>query len=136
MHSSLKNYVKHLNSFYKKTPALWEIDFSWDGFKWISDSDRDQNTIAFIRKDKNGESIISLINFAPVNRDEYRIGVSEPGIYKEVFNSDLTEYGGWGNKNKKEIKTEEIPMHGYSYSVSVKSPPLAMICLKLKGLIE
>jgi len=136
MHNSLKNYVKHLNAFYKKTPALWEIDFSWDGFKWISDSDRDQNTIAFIRKDKKGESIISLINFAPVMRDEYRIGVPEPGVYTEVFNSDLNEYGGWGNKNRKEIKADEIPMHGYDYSISVKSPPLAMVCLKLKGLIK
>ena len=111
MHNSLQNYVKHLNSFYQKTPALWEIDFSWDGFKWISDSDRDQNTIAFIRNDKKGESIISLINFAPVKRDDYRIGVPEAGKYKEVFNSDLAEYGGWGNKNKKELIAEEIPMH-------------------------
>ncbi|MCL2662538.1 MAG: 1,4-alpha-glucan branching protein GlgB [Oscillospiraceae bacterium] len=132
MHNNLKNYVKHLNSFYKRNPALWEIDFSWDGFSWISAGDRDQNTIAFIRKDKKGKSIISLINFAPVIRDDYRIGVPEDGIYKEVFNSDLAEYGGWDNRNRREIKAEEIPMHGYNYSISMKSPPLAMVCLKRK----
>jgi len=131
MHSNLKNYVKELGAFYLSTPALWEIDFSWDGFKWISDSDRDQNTIAFIRKDKKGESIISLINFAPVMREEYRIGVPDKGIYKEIFNSDLIEYGGWGNLNEGDLTAEEIPMHGYPYSITLKSPPLAMISIKL-----
>jgi len=132
MHSNLKNYVKELGAFYLKTPALWEIDFSWDGFKWISDSDRDQNTIAFIRTDKKGNNIISLINFAPVMREDYRIGVPDAGIYTEVFNSDMSEYGGWGHKNRKEIHADEIPMHGYPYSVTLTSPPLAIVCIKLK----
>jgi len=132
MHSNLKNYVKELGAFYLDTPALWEIDFSWDGFQWISDSDRDQNTIAFIRKDKKGENLISLINFAPVLREGYRIGVPEEGVYAEVFNSDLTDYGGWDHKNEGDIIAEEIPMHGFKYSVTLKSPPLAMVCIKLK----
>jgi len=132
MHNNLKNYVKELGAFYLNTPALWEIDYSWDGFKWISDSDRDQNTIAFIRTDKKGENTISLINFAPVMREDYRIGVPEEGIYEEVFNSDLKEYGGWGHTNTEDIVTEDIPMHGFDYSVTIKSPPLATICIKLK----
>ncbi|MCL2820735.1 MAG: 1,4-alpha-glucan branching protein GlgB [Oscillospiraceae bacterium] len=132
MHSNLKNYVKELGAFYLKTPALWEIDFSWDGFKWISDSDRDQNTIAFIRTDKKGINNISLINFSPIKRDDYRIGVPDNGTYTEVFNSDLTEYGGWGHKNRDEIIAEEIPMHGYPYSVTLTAPPLAIVCIKLK----
>jgi len=132
MHSNLKNYVKELGAFYLNSPALWEIDYSWDGFKWISDSDRDQNTIAFIRTDKKGDNLISLINFAPVKRDEYRIGVPEEGIYTEVFNSDKTEYGGWGNSNEKDIVSEKIPMHGFENSVVLKAPPLATVCIKLK----
>jgi len=130
MHSNLKHYVKELGAFYLKTPALWEIDYSWDGFKWISDSDRDQNTIAFIRSDKKGENIITLINFAPVKRDDYRIGVPEKGVYTELFNSDLTEYGGWGHTNSKNLKAEEIGMHGFKYSVALTAPPLAVVCLK------
>jgi len=132
MHSNLKNYVKELGAFYLKTPALWEIDYSWDGFKWISDSDRDQNTIAFIRTDKKGDNLISLINFAPVMREDYRIGVPDEGIYTEVFNSDLKEYGGWENVNKGDIPAEDFSMHGFKYSVSLKAPPLAMVCIKLK----
>jgi len=132
MHSNLKNYVKELNAFYLNTPALWEIDFSWDGFKWISDSDRDQNTIAFIRSDRKGNDNISLINFSPVMREEYRIGVPESGVYTEVFNSDREEYGGWGHINKNEIEAEKIPLHGFEYSVSVKVPPLGITCLQKK----
>ncbi|MCL2425777.1 MAG: 1,4-alpha-glucan branching protein GlgB [Oscillospiraceae bacterium] len=129
MHSNLKKYVQELNAFYLNTPALWEIDFSWDGFKWISDNDRSQNTIAFIRTDKNGRDNISLINFAPVMREEYRIGVPEAGVYREVFNSDREEYGGWGHINENDIEAEEIPLHGFNYSISIKAPPLAMVCI-------
>jgi len=132
MHSNLKNYVKELGAFYLNSPALWEIDYSWDGFKWISDSDRDQNTIAFIRTDKKGENIISLINFAPVMREEYRIGVPNDGIYTEVFNSDMKGYGGWGHINSNEIQAENIPMHGFDYSVTLTAPPLAMVCIMLQ----
>jgi len=132
MHSNLKNYVKELGAFYLNTPALWEIDFSWDGFKWISDSDRDQNTIAFIRTDKKGNNNISLINFSPITRDDYRIGVPDAGTYTEVFNSDLSEYGGWGNTNRAEIIADDIPMHGYPYSITLKAPPLAIVCISLK----
>ena len=130
MHSNLKKYVQKLGEFYIKSPPLWEIDFSWDGFKWISDNDSDQNMIAFIRTDKSENDIISLINFAPVTRDEYRIGVPNPGEYEEVFNSDLVEYGGWGNLNDAEIIADEIPMHGFPYSVTLKAPPLAIVCIR------
>ena len=130
MHNNLKNYVKELGAFYLKTPALWEIDYSWDGFKWISDSDYIQNTIAFIRTDKRGENLISLINFAPVLREDYRIGVPDEGVYTEVFNSDMAEYGGWGNTNVEPILTEDVPLHGFEFSITVKAPPLGMVCLK------
>jgi len=131
MHNNLKRYVRELGAFYLVTPALWEIDYSWDGFKWICDNDRDHNIIAFMRMDKKGRNLIVLINFAPVKRDEYRIGVPDSGIYTEVFNSDLPEYGGWGNGNK-DIKTEPIALHGFKQSLSLTAPPLATICLKLK----
>ena len=130
MHNNLMHYVKELNAFYVKNPALWEIDFSWDGFKWISESDRDQNTIAFIRSDKKGHDNISLINFSPVARNDYRIGVPKKGIYKEVFNSDLVEYGGWGNVNKDELVANDIPLHGFPFSVALTAPPLALVCIQ------
>ncbi|MCL2152478.1 MAG: 1,4-alpha-glucan branching protein GlgB [Oscillospiraceae bacterium] len=131
MHSKLKHYVQELGAFYLATPALWEIDYSWDGFKWICDSDRERNVIAFMRMDKKGRSLIVLINFSPVKRAEYKIGVPDRGLYTEVFNSDLAEYGGWGNTNG-DIKTEKAALHGFKQSLSITVPPLATVCLRLK----
>jgi len=130
MHSNLKRYVRELGAFYLATPALWEIDYSWDGYKWICDNDRERNIIAFIRTDKQGENIVVLVNFAPVMRDAYRIGVPERGIYTEVFNSNLLEYGGGGQKND-EIETEDEALHGFKQSMSVIAPPLSTIFFKL-----
>ena len=131
MHSNLKRFTQELGAFYLATPALWEIDYSWEGFRWICDSDRSQNIISFTRTDKKGESIVVLINFAPMTRHSYRIGVPESGTYKEVFNSDLQEYGGWGNVNN-EVNTDDIEMHGFNQSMSLTVPPLATICF-MKG---
>jgi len=130
MHAKLKTYVQALNALYLDTKALWEIDCSWDGFGWISDSDSAQNIIAFQRIDKAGKRLVILLNFAPVTRHDYRIGVPEAGTYLEVMNSDLPEYGGWGNLNGR-VETEAIGMHGFPQSVSLTVPPLGAICLKL-----
>jgi len=132
MHSKLKDFTKALGAFYLDTPALWEVDYSWDGFKWISNEDREQNIIAFFRSDKNGENIVSVINFAPVMRENYVIGIPESGIYTEVFNTDSPEFGGWGNTNK-DITSAEQAAHGFNQSISLTAPPLSMVCFKLKN---
>jgi len=130
MHSSLKNYAKALGAFYLATPALWEVDFSWEGFKWISDSDSEQNIIVFTRTDKSGNNLVALLNFAPITRFDYRIGVPDKGVYTEVFNSDLPEFGGWGHENE-DITSEKIAMHGFAQSISLTIPPLSVLCLTL-----
>jgi len=129
-HAELRQYTKQLNAFYKASPELWEIDFSWDGFKWISDSDREQNVIVFARTDKMGNNLVVLLNFAPIVRHDYRIGVPDAGIYEEVFNSDLTEFGGRGHTNTN-LATENIEMHGFEQSISLTAPPLAVVCFRL-----
>ena len=128
-HAKLHTYVRDLNAFYLEHPALWEVDCSWDGFGWISDDDSAQNIIVFRRTGKRGEHLIVLLNFAPVIRHDYRIGVPEPGTYLEVFNSDREEYGGGGVKNEP-VQTEEIGMHGHGQSITLTVPPLGAICLK------
>ena len=127
MHSSLKDYVSELGAFYLATPALWEIDYSWEGFRWICNSDWNHNIISFLRMDKKGENLIVVINFAPVTRTAYRIGVPERCKYTEVFNSDLPRYGGWDHWNG-DVSASPIEMHGFKQSISLTVPPLAMIC--------
>jgi len=130
LHKSMQEYTKALGAFYLSAPQLWEIDFSWEGFRWISNDDRSQNIIAFIRVDKHGNNLIVLLNFAPIARHHYRIGVPEMGQYDEVFNSDLPEFGGWGHSNDN-ITAESIAAHGYDQSLSLTVPPLSVVCLKL-----
>ncbi|MCL2046733.1 MAG: 1,4-alpha-glucan branching protein GlgB [Oscillospiraceae bacterium] len=129
MHNKLKHFTSKLGAFYLQTPALWEIDYSWEGFRWIHENDRDQNIISFIRTDKKGEYIIVVINFSPVARFDYPIGVPENSGYIEVFNSDLPEFGGWDNKNAS-IVPKKTKLHGFDQSVSLTVPPLGMVVLK------
>jgi len=131
MHSNLKRYVRDLNAFYLDTPALWEIDCSWDGFKWICDNESTLNIITFMRTDKKGNSLIVLINFAPVARNDYWIGVPDAGVYTEVFNSDLSDYGGSGHTNGT-VETQDIETHGFEQCISITAPPMSTVCLKLK----
>lgn len=128
-HIKLNQYIKDLNDFYLKSTELWQIDFSWNGFKWISNDDFEQNIIAYKRIDKNGSELIVVVNFSPVLRINYLIGAFE-GIYNEVFNTDNTKYGGSGAGNKDKIVSSFIPMHGFDSSISLTLPPLATIFLK------
>jgi 1,4-alpha-glucan branching enzyme len=131
MHEKLRRCVAELGAFYRDTPALWEVDDSWDGFRWIDCDDRERNIIAFIRADKKGNKIIVLQNFAPVTRYDYCIGVPDKGLYEDVFNTDLPEYGGWGQSSG-DVRTNDVPAHGFKQSLSLAAPSLSTICLRLK----
>ncbi len=128
-HRNMQNYVKALNRFYLKTPPLWEVDYSWDGFSWISNDDSAQSIISFRRIDLKGHEIICVCNFVPVAREGYRIGVPHAGTYKTVFSSESEEYGGRGS-GKKEYLSEKIPMHGYENSISMDIPAMSVTYLK------
>ncbi len=128
-HKKLNTYIKDLNDFYLASTQLWNVDFSWDGFKWIANDDFEQNIIAFKRIDKRKNELIVVVNFSPVQRNNYSIGV-DSGIYYEIFNTDEIKYGGNGYGNKDKIISSNMPMHGYDYSISLTLPPLALIFLK------
>jgi len=119
-HKKLQQFTKELNGFYKNHPQLWEIDYSWEGFSWISSDDNANSTIAFRRIDKAGREIIGLFNFTPNTHDEYRIGVPEKGTYKVIFDSSLKKYGGTKAKLSGTYKTAKKPMHGFEQSIGVK----------------
>ena len=104
-HREMREYVKALNHLYLATPAMWQVDYSWQGFQWIVPDDNSQSIVAFIRRDAAGGEIIALCNFAPVHRPDYKIGVPRAGIYRELLNSDDTRFGGSGILN--------APMHSH-----------------------
>lgn len=125
-HRQMQDFVKALNKFYLDTPALWEIDYSWEGFGWIANDDNAQSVIAFRRMDKAGREIVCVCNFVPVTREAYRIGVPAAGSYKLIFNSDDRAFGGAGVLTKKSVRAEKTPMHGMDRSVSLTLPAMSV----------
>ena len=129
-HAGIKNVVTDLNHLYKKHPALFEKQFSPEGFAWLDTSDRENAVVYYKRKGLNEELLI-LLNLTPIPRNNYRIGVPENKNYTEIFNSDDRKYWGSGVTNEK-IGTETIPCHGFDQSIVLNLPPLAGIVLKIK----
>ncbi len=127
-HRQLQNFVRSLNKFYLDTPAMWQDDFTWDGFSWIVANDDKQSVIAFIRRDKKGKEIIAICNFTPVEHGDYRIGVPRAGIYREIFNSDAQEFGGTGISNAA-IRSKKGKLHEMENTISVHVPPLSVVYL-------
>jgi 1,4-alpha-glucan branching enzyme len=130
-HSQLLQWVKDLNILYKNSPALYEQDFSWEGFEWIDLHDNERSLLAFERFSLDRrESLIFVLNFTPTVRDDYRLGVREQGNYHEVLNSDSEFYGGSGIGNMGSVHTEETEWHERPYSLTLRLPPLGLLILK------
>ncbi len=124
-HRNMQQYVAELNKFYLKNSEFFEIDYSWEGFKWISNDDNTQSIIAFRRMNKSGGEIITVCNFVPVARTNYRIGVPKKGVYRRIFCSDSAKFGG-ATETAASYKSDNIPMHGYDNSVSLDIPPMSV----------
>ncbi len=131
-HAEFQRYVAALNHLYLATPALFEQDGGWEGFQWIDPDNRDQSVISYRRIDKRGKEVVVVINFTPVMRDNFRLGLPFGGTWQELFNSDDVAFGGTGVVNQAPITTQEVPMHGFSRSASITLPPLGAVILSPK----
>ncbi|WP_408892220.1 1,4-alpha-glucan branching protein GlgB [Paenibacillus taichungensis] len=130
-HRKLHKFERELSELYFGEKALWELDHSFEGYEWITPDDHDQSVISYVRKGKKPtDTLLVLINFQPVKRERYRIGVMRPGMYTEVLNSDHSDYGGSGIINDMQLTTEKIPFHGQPHSLEVVLPPLSVVILK------
>ncbi len=134
MHSGVQNWVKDLNHFYMSEPAMYELDFSNEGFEWIDFRDWEQSVLSFIRKGKTTDDIVLVVcNFTPVPRYNYRIGVPRSGFWAEVLNSDAKVYGGSGHGNFGGVEATPIPYHERYHSISITLPPLGVLFFKNEG---
>ena len=137
-HEKFQKYIKDLNHVYTEHPALWSIDNSWDGFKWIDPDDRRQNVLTYLRRgkalseDEKGELLICAVNMGVKAFDEFDIGVPEPGFYKEIINSDNVKYAGSGRVNTRQVRARKKPAHGMPYSIRVKMPVVGAAIFKRK----
>ena len=126
-HRNFQKFVKNLNRFYKENKPFWEVDYSWEGFSWISNDDYKQSIIIFRRIDRSGDEIIAVCNFVPVGRDVYMFGVPKAGVYEEVFNSTSPDGSPITNKP---VKTSIVKMHGFDRSITIKIPPFSVMFFK------
>jgi len=131
-HQKLQKLVSDLNHLYQKEPPLYEIDFEPEGFEWIDFYDSDNSVVAYMRKDKKKNCLVVVLNFTPVVRYHYRIGVNQMGYYEEIFNSDSKEYWGSNVGNHGGIEADPLPWQGKPYSINITLPPLAGLILRLK----
>jgi 1,4-alpha-glucan branching enzyme len=127
-HKGISNLVKEINHIYKSEPALYDKQFSPEGFAWLDTTDR-ENCVVYYQRKGLDENVLIILNLTPVPRPGYRIGVPEDKTYKEIFNSDKSEFWGSGISNPK-IKTEKITSHGQAQSIEISLPPLGAIILK------
>ena len=126
-HSGIQKLIKDLNKIYKTYPALYEKQFSQEGFQWIDYGDDENSVLTFMRKGHNEKNdLIIAANFTPIPREDYRIGVPKSGPLKEIFNSDAKKYGGTGSKNAA-VKTEKKPWHSFDESIEITIPALGIV---------
>jgi len=136
LHQGVMKLVADLNMLYKDLPALHQLDFEQAGFEWIDCHDAAQSVLSFKRHTKEkGEdnTVIVVLNFTPVPRHNYRIGVPYGGTYQELVNSDSEFYGGSNMGNANDIPAQAEPWMGQPYSVNLTLPPLGGVLLKTKN---
>jgi len=130
-HGGLQQLVADLNSIYRREAALHEVDFEWQGFQWIDCNDADASVLSFLRRARNPQDFVVVVaNFTPVARENYRVGVPEPGYYRELFNSDAHFYAGSNYGNGGGVMAEPVPWMGMEYSLPLRLPPLAALYFK------
>lgn len=130
-HSGVQKWVRDLNRLYRTERALYEQDFSNKGFEWIDFSDYENSIISFMRKSENTDDfIIFVLNFTPMQRNDYKVAVPRGGFYQELLNSDSKQYWGSNIGNYGGVQAEPVPWKGKPYSINLQLPPLGAVILK------
>ncbi len=133
LHSGLLRFMEDLNRLYRTQPSLHEVDFSAEGFDWIDCNDNEGSVVSLIRRAADPEDwLVAVLNWTPVVRSDYRLGVPEAGFYEELLNSDASYYAGSNVGNEGGRATEPVPSHGHGQSLSLTLPPLGGLILKKK----
>jgi 1,4-alpha-glucan branching enzyme len=132
-HNGIARFVEDLNRLYVGEPALHQLDFEPGGFEWIDCNDYEDSVISLLRRGHDArEWVVAVLNWTPVVRQGYRVGVPEPGHYHELLNSDASWYGGSNVGNLGDVEAAPVPAHGRPYSLNLTLPPLGGIVLKLR----
>ena len=130
-HRGVQALAGDLNAIYRNQSSLHQVDFDWHGFEWIDCNDADSSVLSFIRRAKDpGDTMVVVANFTPVLRESYRVGVPEPGFYREILNTDAEKYGGKNVGNLGGVHAEAIPWNDRPFSILLKLPLLGALYFK------
>ncbi|MCK5813106.1 MAG: alpha amylase C-terminal domain-containing protein, partial [Cocleimonas sp.] len=131
-HQGIKKVISDLNTLYKNESALHQLDFSSEGFQWIDCHDSSQSVLSFLRWNKDrSEHVVCILNFTPLVRENYRLGVPASRNYQEILNTDSEYYAGSNCGNSNQIITEGTAWSGFDYSINIILPPLGALFLKV-----
>ena len=131
-HAGVQRLVRDLNRVYRGEPALHRHDFDAEGFAWIDCEDRERSVVSFLRR-AGDAFVVVVLNFTPVVRAGYRVGVPAAGGYRELLNSDAAAYGGSNVGNAGLVRAEHVPHDGHAQSLALTLPPLAALVLRPEG---
>jgi 1,4-alpha-glucan branching enzyme len=132
-HRGIQDFVRDINRAYRTNPALYQLDSSPSGFRWVIGDDRDDSVFAFLRNgNEDASPLLVVCNMTPVPRHDYRIGVPRPGYWRELVNSDAATYGGSNMGNGGGASTASIGAHGEAQSISLTLPPLSTLFLQVE----
>ena len=131
-HNKMFAFTKELNHTYLNNSELYEIDYSWEGFRWLTADDNEHNIVAFERKNKAGETIVCIANFSPVRREHYRVGL-DAGRYEEILNSNNSAFGGNG-RHYGTIESYAVRVNGWENSIELTLEPNSAVYFKKKDL--
>jgi 1,4-alpha-glucan branching enzyme len=127
-HQGLQKWVIDLNKIYRAEKALFYADYSSNGFQWVNADDIENSVFSFVRKSAEGDQIIlAVFNCTPVTRFNFRLGVPQAGLWREILNSDAIEYGGQGLGNLGQSATEDHPFNNFLNSINITLPPLSAL---------
>jgi len=132
-HRGVQTMMRDLCRLYRDEPALHELDFEPEGFRWIDCNDSDQSILCFERRARNGSPVVVALNFTPVPRHGYRVGLPKAGAWREVFNSDSAFYAGSNSGNAGIIPSQPVPWMGHDQSADITLPPLGALILRCEA---
>ena len=129
----LHAFFKAANAFYKEEPALWDVDFDWQGFEWLVPDDNHNNVIVFLRRDRGGNELLCAVNFSPNDYGAYRVGVPPRRQYVPAFTTDAPAFGGTGFVDTSPVAVEAVPSHGRDHSAVIQIPAFGAVFLRGQG---
>ena len=130
-HRKFKDFIKDINKFYKENKSFWELEQSWEGFKWINPNDNENSIVSFFRKGKRDLTVV-VANFTPVDRENYKIGVPSAGEYEVVLTSDDEKYGGNGKRETFIYKAKKEQYGEFSHTLKINIEGNTILYIKKK----